>query len=341
MIAMWYGVIGFMLVVYIVLDGRNFGVGILQRLVAKTPDERRQVMAAIGPQWSWHEVWLVAFGGTLVAVFPRLMASAFSGYYLALVLILWCLLIRGVSLEVVEHVNDRQWREFWDGALALSSVLLAVLFGLAGGNLVRGVPLDDHGNFSMAFFTDFGVRGHVGLLDWYTLSVATFAVVVLAAHGATYLARETQGPVRDRCVRYARSLWAATAPIFLIVAVESWAVRPDLPAEAIGSSIVWLGVIGIVISTTVLVSGLVGRQDARAVVGSNGLIASLLATGGVAMFPVMLHSTLAPANSLSAFALASDHTALMLASIWWPIGCVLAISYLAFTSRGNAGKGGV
>jgi cytochrome d ubiquinol oxidase subunit II len=341
MITIWYGAIGFMLIVYVVLDGRNFGVGMLQRLVAKTPDERREVLAAIGLQWSWHEVWLVAFGGTLVAVFPRLMASAFSGYYLALILILWCLLLRGVAIEVVDHVDDHLWCEFWDAVFALASGLLAVLFGLAAGNLVRGVPLDDHGNFSMAFFTDFGVRGHVGLLDWYTLSVATFAVVVLAAHGATYLTRETRGLVRDRCVRYARLLWAATVPMFLIVAVESWAVRPDLPTEAVGSSLVWLGLIGLVMSTVVLVSGLVRRQDARAFVGSNGLIACLLAIGGVAMFPVMLHSTLAPANSLSAFDVASDHTALMLASIWWPIGCVLAITYFVFTSRRNAGRGGV
>jgi cytochrome d ubiquinol oxidase subunit II len=283
----------------------------------------------------------VAFGGTLVAVFPRLMASAFAGYYLALVLILWSLVLRGISIEVVDHVNDHQWQEFWDTVFALSSYLLAVLFGLAAGNLVRGVPLDDQGNFSMAFFTDFGVRGHVGLLDWYTLSVATFAVVALAAHAATYLALETRGAVRHRCARYARSLWAMAGPIFVVIVVESWAVRPDLPARVMSNPIVWLGLIGIVISTIALLSGLVTRHDGRAFAGSNGLIAGLLATGGAAMFPVMLHSTLAPANSLSAFAVASDHTALVLASVWWPIGCALAITYFVFISRRNAGRGGV
>ena len=90
MIAAWYGIASFMLIVYVALDGRNFGAGMLHWLVARTPEERRQVIAAIGPLWSWHEVWLVGFGGTLLAVFPKLLASAFAGYYLALFLILWC-----------------------------------------------------------------------------------------------------------------------------------------------------------------------------------------------------------------------------------------------------------
>ena len=136
----------------------------------KTPEERRQVIAAIGPLWSWHEVWLVGFGGTLLAVFPTLLASAFAGYYLALFLILWCLILRGISLEVGGHINDRMWQGFWDFVFVVANTLLAILFGAAAGNLARGVPLDADGTFSMAFFTDFTPRGHVGLLDWYTVS---------------------------------------------------------------------------------------------------------------------------------------------------------------------------
>jgi cytochrome bd ubiquinol oxidase subunit II len=155
MIMFWYCVVSFMLIAYVTLDGRNFGAGILHLVVARTPEQRRQVIAAIGPLWSWHEVWLVGFGGTLVAVFPRLLAAAFSGYYLALFLILWCLLLRGISLEVGGHINDRLWQTFWDNLFALASLLLATLFGTAAGNLVRGVPLDSQANFSMAFFSNF------------------------------------------------------------------------------------------------------------------------------------------------------------------------------------------
>ena len=209
MIATWYALVGFMLILYVALDGRNFGAGMLHWLVARTPQERRQVIAAIGPLWSWHEVWLVGFGGTTLAVFPRLLASAFAGYYLALFLILWCLILRGISLEVGGHIDDRMWQGFWDFVFVVANTLLAILFGAAAGNLAHGVPLDANGTFSMAFFTDFTPRGYVGLLDWYTVSIALFAAVILAAHGATYLTLKTEGPVHDRSGRYARVLWAA------------------------------------------------------------------------------------------------------------------------------------
>src|SRR5215469_9307159 len=226
MIATWFGLVSGMLIAYVVLDGRNFGAGMLHWIVAKTPMERRQVVAAMGPLWSWHEVWLVGFGGTLVAVFPRLMASAFSGYYLALILILWCLILRGVSIEVGGHINDRLWQGFWDFVFVFSNCLLAILFGAAAGNVARGVPLDAQGNFSMAFFTDFNVRGYVGLLDWYTVSIAIFAAVILAAHGATYLTLKTEGPVHDRSHKFANYLWTAVVPLGVVVLVESRFVRP-------------------------------------------------------------------------------------------------------------------
>src|ERR1700733_13084843 len=113
MIETWYGIVSFMLILYVVLDGRNFGAGMLHLIVARTPEERRQVVGAIGPLWSWHEVWLVGFGGVMFVAFPRLYASSFSGYYLALFLILWCLLLRGMSLEVGGHLSDRMWQSFW------------------------------------------------------------------------------------------------------------------------------------------------------------------------------------------------------------------------------------
>src|SRR5882762_11020331 len=286
MIAIWYCIVSFMLIVYIVLDGRNFGAGIIQSLVAKTPEERRQVIAAIGPLWTWHEVWLVGFGGTLLAVFPKLLASAFAGYYLALFLILWGLILRGVSIEVGGHINDRLWQGFWDFVFVVSNFLLAILFGAAAGNVARGVPLDAQGNFSMAFFTDFRTRGYVGLLDWYTVSVAIFAAVILAAHGATYLTLKTEGPVHDRSGKWAMYMWGAVAPLFLAVSVETWVVRPDLIGRAIYNPFLWVGLIVIIVSTLALISGLLTRREMRAFIGSNFLIVGLLVTGASAIFPV-------------------------------------------------------
>ena len=338
MIATWYAIVSLMLIIYIALDGRNFGAGVVHGFVARTPEERRQVIAAIGPLWSWHEVWLVGFGGTLFAVFPRLLASAFAGYYLALFLILWCLILRGVSIEVGDHINDRLWQGLWDFVFAFSSFLLAILFGAAAGNVARGVPLDSQGNFSMPFFTDFGIHGNVGLLDWYTLSVALFALVLLAAHGATYLVLKTEGPVHDRSVTYAKYFWMAAIPLFLVISVESWVVRPDVPIHAIHNPFCWLGLFVILVSTGTLISGLSARRESRAFLGSNFLILGLLLTGGAAIFPVMLYSTLGPENSLTAYSAASDHTSLLLAAVWWPIGFVLTMTYFMFVSRRYAAK---
>jgi cytochrome d ubiquinol oxidase subunit II len=338
MIAIWYAVVSFTLIVYIVLDGRNFGAGMLQWFVAKTPEERRQVIAAIGPLWTWHEVWLLGFGGTLMAIFPRLMASAFAGYYLALFLILWCLILRGVSLEVGGHINDRLWRAYWDFIFVCSNFLLAILFGAAAGNVARGVPLNADGNFSMAFFTDFNVRGHVGLLDWYTVSIAILAAVILAAHGATYLTLKTEGSVHDRSEKLAKCLWIAAVPLSVVVLVESRIVRPDLPGRAWSNPFWWLGLIVTAVSIIALISGLVGKREWRASLGSNFLIFGSLATGAAAIFPVMLHSTLATENSLTAYSVACSPSTLRLAVLWWPVGFALAVFYFIFISRRYAGK---
>ena len=338
MIATWYAVVSFMLIAYVVLDGRNFGAGVLHVFVAKTPEERRQVIAAIGPLWSWHEVWLVGFGGTLVAAFPRLMATSFSGYYLALMLILWGLIGRGVSIEVGGHINDRLWQGFWDFIFVISNLLLAILFGAAAGNVARGVPLDPQGNFSMAFFTHFRTTGYVGLLDWYTVSVAIFAVVILAAHGATYLQLKTEGPVHDRCETWAKRLWIAVVPLFALISIATWVVRPDLPGQAIYSPFWWLGLLITLASTIALVSGISTHREMRAFLGSTFILVGLLVTGSASIFPVMLHSTLAPEQSLTAYAVAASPKALLLASMWWPFGLVLACSYFVFISRRYTGK---
>lgn len=338
MIEIWYVIVSFMLIAYVALDGRNFGAGMLHCIVARTPEERRQVIAALGPLWSWHEVWLVGFGGTLMAVFPRLMTSAFAGYYLALFLILWSLILRGISIEVGGHIKERLWQSFWDFVFVFSSILLAGLFGVAAGNLIRGVPLDVNGDFSLAFFTDFRVRGMVGLLDWYTVSVAAFTLLTLAAHGATYLTLKTEGPVHDRSAKLAKLLWAGVAPLFLAVSVESWVIRPDLLVHMIHDPTCRLGLLLLVGSVVMLISGFSIRRESRAFIASNLLLGSIIAAGAASMFPVMLHSTLQPENSLTAYSVAASRSTLLIASVWWPIGLGLAIAYSVFISRRYTGK---
>ena len=338
MVATWYFIVSFMLIVYITLDGRNFGAGTLHYIVARTPEERKQVIAALGPLWSWHEVWLVGFGGTLLLAFPRLMASAFAGYYLALFLILWSLVLRGISIEVRGHINDRLWQCFWDFVFVVSDLLLATLFGLAAGNLIRGVPLDVDGNFSLPFFTDFRVHGNVGLLDWYTISIAVFTVVTLAAHGATYLTLKTEGPLHDRSATSSKFLWAAVALLLLAISVQTWMVRPDLFAHALHNPICWLGLLLLLGSALMLISGLWSSKENRAFIASNLLLGSILGIGAATIFPVMLYSTLQPENSLTAYSAAASRGTLLIASAWWPIGFILATIYFIFISRRYVGK---
>jgi len=190
----------------------------------------------------------------------------------------------------------------------------------------------------MAFFTDFTPYGNVGLLDWYTVSVAVFAAVALASHGATYLALKTEGAVHDRSARYATYLWRAVVPLFFAISIESWVVRPDLPGRGIANPFCWLGLLLVIVSTITLRSGLSTQRELRAFVGSNFLLVGLLVTASAAIFPMMLYSTLAPENSLTAYTVASSPRALLLASIWWPVGFVLASIYFVFISRRYAGK---
>lgn len=343
MIPMWYCFVSLLLIVYVILDGRNFGAGMLHWLVAKTPQERRQVVEALGPLWSWHEVWLLSFGGTMLAVFPRVLAVSFAGYYLALFLILWCFILRGIALEVGGHINDRLWQQFWDFIFVFSSFLLAVLFGAAAGNVARGAPLDETGAFSMAFFTNFdphGVDGdgHVGLLDWYTVSVGVFAVVILAAHGATYLMLKTDGPVHDRSAVFARWLWLAVIPVLLIITLETWYVRPNLVTDGATDILSWLGMAVVAGAGIMIATGLKSRNEIRAFAGSNLFIIGMLATGGATIYPIMLFSTIDRNASLSAFTVASSPGTLFSAACWWPVAFILTAFYSITVARRYAGK---
>src|SRR5262245_14960738 len=171
MAELWYGIAVFMLTAFVVLDGFDFGAGALHLFVARNDAERRQVLAAIGPFWDGNEVWLLAAGGALFVGFPRVLAAGISGFYFAIFLLLWCLILRGVAIELRSHVRDTVWRASWDFFFWLPSLLIPVFLGAALGNLLRGVPLREDGWFELALFTDFTARDPVGILDWYTVIV--------------------------------------------------------------------------------------------------------------------------------------------------------------------------
>jgi len=159
----WFWLVAIMLVAYVVLDGFDLGVGILHPFLAHNEKERQLMLRTIGPVWDGNEVWLIAAGGTLYFAFPLLYASAFSGFYLALMIVLWLLIMRGASIELRMQVDSGVWRSFFDGLFFFSSALLAIFFGAALANVIRGVPLADDGYFFLPLWTNWRVGDEPGL----------------------------------------------------------------------------------------------------------------------------------------------------------------------------------
>lgn len=331
----WYAILALTLIAYSVLDGFDFGVGVVHLFVSKTDAERRTVFSAIGPFWDGNEVWLIASGGVLFVAFPAVLSMAFPAFYLALFLVLWCLMLRGVSIEVRSHVGDPLWRSFWDVVFSLSSTLLALLFGVALGNLVRGVPIGAEGELTMPFFTHFGTTGYVGLLDYYTLSVGVLAVALLAAHGATFLAWRTQGDARRRAVALAGRAYLVALGLFVLVSAETGWVRPELFSSMLRRPPAWLALAIALGGAVLLHHGRRESRDLRAFVGSSTLLAGVLASAAIGLFPTLLHSTLDPAYDVAARTHATSPGGLRAALVWWPIAFALTITYFSVVFRSN------
>jgi len=338
MIEIWYAILSFTLLMFVVLEGFDIGAGMVQYVVGKNEAERRMVIAAIGPLWSWNEVWLIAFGGTLLLAFPTIMATAFSGFYMALFLLLWTILLRGISIELGGHIADLMWRSAWDCCFVLSNVLLAILIGAVMGNIVRGVPLDANGKFSLSLFTNFGTTGNVGILDWYTLSAAIFFLVTFAAHGATGLAKRTTASIRTQSLRLARLLWNVVVAALVIVIVETWLVRDEFIRQILHHPIGWLGILLVAGGLLRAVTGVRYGNESQALVGSSAFITGIIIAGAVGIFPFMLHSTIAKEFSLTVYRCAADTQGLVIALIWWPIALCLTLVYASFVYRHYRGR---
>ena len=335
---LWFWLVSVMVAIYVVMDGFDFGAGILHLVVAKTNEERREVLGAIGPLWDGNEVWLLAGGGSLFLAFPKVLASGFSGFYLAMWLVVWCLMLRGISIEFRSHVLDGLWRRFWDGTFALSSVLLPVLLGAALGNVLRGVPLDATGYFSMPLWTDFRVGLHPGVLDWYTVLIGVFALVTVTAHGAVFLAWKTEGPVHDRSKALAMSLWGLVLVLWILASFATSVVNPGIFLNLPKAPLAWVAVIIFLTGLALVFVGIRRERFLLAFLGSGAFILGLLAASAACVYPVMLKSTLDPAFDLTALNASVGGHGLRTGLVWWLIGFPIAIGYVAFLFHFHRGK---
>jgi cytochrome d ubiquinol oxidase subunit II len=336
--AVWFVIVSGMLAVYAVLDGFDFGVGAIHRIVARTDEERRTVLAAIGPVWDGNEVWLIAAGGVLFMAFPRVYATAFAGFYLALMIVLWLLILRGVAFEFRSHQDHRLWREFWDTVFSLASVLLAVVFGATLGNLIRGVPLEEAGLRGMPLFTNFLIGREPGILDWYTGLVGAFTLVALAGHGAFYLAWRTTGPVYLRSWLFARNSWLAVLPLWVLVTLATAWIQPEVYRNLLARP--WS-----LVFVLLMLGGFCGsfrflkqQRELFAFLSSSAFLVGLLGATLTGNYPYWLRSTLDPAYSLTAANTAAESYGLRTALAWWIIGITLAAGYFTYLYRSIRGK---
>jgi cytochrome d ubiquinol oxidase subunit II len=338
MFEIWYAIAAFMLTAYVVLDGFDFGAGALHLVVARTDAERRQVLAAIGPFWDGNEVWLLAAGGALFVGFPRVLSAGFSGFYFAIFLVLWCLILRGIAIEFRSHVPDGVWRVSWDFFFAVASTLLPVFFGAALGNLLRGVPLDAGGWFELPLFTDFSAQDPVGILDWYTVLVGVFALLALLAHGGAFLAHRTDGPVQARSRRAALRAYVAVAVLWPVITAATQGIRPTFLTSLAARPLAWPLAATALGGLVAAFRGLARGRDRAAFLGSCAFVAGLSTATAACVFPVMLRATGGDALSLTAFNAGGDPRGLSTALGWFSVGFPLAVFYFVVVVGLHRGK---
>ena len=334
----WFCVVAIMLASYVVLDGFDIGAGILHLWIARTEAERRTVLRSIGSVWDGNEVWLLAGGGTLYFAFPALYAASFSGFYLPLMMVLWLLILRGISIEFRSHVGGRIWSVFWDGTFALASILLAIFFGAALGNVVRGVPLDASGSFFEPLWTNFLPAGNTGILDWYTILIGVATLAVLALHGSTWIAYKTEAALNERAMRWASLLWWLVAALTVVVTIASFRLLPQL-LESFRLH-PWGFVFPIF-----AIAGLGGikwfvraRQEGIAFAASCAYIVGMLTSVAFSLYPNVLPASTNPFFGLTiANSKAADY-GLKIGLIWWVIGMALATGYTVHSYRNISGK---
>ncbi|MFV2011896.1 MULTISPECIES: cytochrome d ubiquinol oxidase subunit II [unclassified Micromonospora] len=278
----WFGLIATLFTGYFILEGFDFGVGVLARLTGRTESERRAALSTIGPVWDGNEVWLITAGGAMFAAFPEWYATLFSGFYLPLLLILIALILRGVALEYRDKRPETQWRTRWDNAILAGSVVPAALWGVAFANIVAGVPLDADHEYTGTLLT---------LLNPYALLGGATTTALFITHGAVFLALKTTDDLRHRARRVAS--WTGLAAAALAIAFLTWTLTIRATPTAVALAVT---------AALALVAGLAANQVRRegwAFTGTATAIGLAVATLFATLFPTVLPSTTDPAGTLT------------------------------------------
>ena len=335
---LWFLLVALMLVAYVVLDGFDLGAGVIHLIAGRKDAERATIIRAIGPVWDGNEVWLLAAGGTLYFAFPQLYASAFSGFYLPLMMVLWLLILRAIGIEFRVHSTSPVWRAFFDTIFSVASALLAIFYGAALGNVVRGVPLNADGYFFAALWTHWRVGPDPGILDWYTVLCGVVTLIALTLHGALYIALKTGNDVNRRSRQIIIVLWPALLAVTLLSLIATIDIRPQVTANfreyPIGYAIPLL-----------VVASLAGifyfhRQgkEKPAFLCSCLYLTGMLGGAAFGLYPNVLPASTNPAYTLTIHNTATGEYGYRVALAWWTVGMMIAVGYFVFLYRMFRGK---
>jgi len=345
----WYIVILFMLTAYMILDGFDFGAGIIHLFFAKSEKDKQTIVKAIGPFWDANEVWLIAGGGLLFFAFPKLYASAFSGFYLPLIIILWLLIFRAIGLEFRSLVNNKMWQAFWDKAFGISSLLLALFFGVALGNIVRGVNLGGVINGLSTFEAHYfflplwhstldPYNDSLGVIDWFTLMIGLLGVVALAIHGANWIIFKTNNELNRQLKKVVFRLNFVLIGLVVITLALLDSVNTNPLKNFNNTPFLWffplltfLGIFGLFKVKQFKKSGLGFLFSSMFLVG--GFIST-----AISIFPAFLPSTNSVNPSLTYLNTATSEYGLSVGTSWFIGGMVLIGFYMVIQHRIFKGK---
>jgi cytochrome d ubiquinol oxidase subunit II len=325
----WAVLLAVLLMGYAILDGFDLGVGILHRLVPRSDREKRIFMNSIGPLWDGNEVWLVTFGGALFAAFPEAYATVFSGFYTAFMLLLFALILRAVSLEFRSKLEGERWRGFWDWMFFVGSTVASLLFGVAVGNAMIGIPLSERGDFTGSFFD---------LLHPYALSVGLLSVTLFALHGAIFLYLKTGGELRERVRTWIWYTFFAFVAVYLTVTVSTLVAVPGATRNFSRLPLAWVVPLLTLLAIANIPRAIHLRRPGYAFLSSAATIAALVFLFGVALFPNLVTSNPDPENSLTIYSAASSPRTLSIMLLIACIGLPFVLAYSAaiyWTYRGK------
>ncbi|MDT8436931.1 MAG: cytochrome d ubiquinol oxidase subunit II [Gemmatimonadota bacterium] len=327
----WFALVAALLTGYAILDGFDLGVGVLS-LRARSDEEKRIHLNAIGPVWDGNEVWLLTGGGALFAAFPVVYATVFSGFYLAMMLVVAALVARAASFEFRGKSGSPRWRRAWDLCFGLGSLVAALLYGVAVGNVVRGVPIDGAQEYAARFPDTF-----LGLLNPYALLIGLVTLTLFTAQGAAWMAVKTEGELQARMRRALRVSWAAFGALFAAASAWTLLALPHAVAE-VTNPLLWI-LVALLVAALAAVPALSTRgRDGRAFVASSATIVAVIALAAVGMYPKLVTSSLDPAWSLTARNAASTpltQTVMLAIAL---VGMPLVIGYTAYVYRVFKGK---